>query len=191
MKCSADVVTACDRSNEGCGFCREHCPYKNCPVHGIHDTTLVYPEYKCQKPSEEICPIEQGAPDCTLDDDGKIVWMCPFYKQDKFAYICEDCGQPTNRVWRDAKSSSDTKVGKCNDCQFKWYAETYPAPPLEDMKLTTHPFEGYREWPHNYIPRNCPYCNTPVKAHGVGSYHDHVCNEHTCEKCKVYFGFTD
>jgi len=33
MKCGADVVTACDRSAEVCGFCEDHCPYDNCHVH--------------------------------------------------------------------------------------------------------------------------------------------------------------
>ena len=33
MKCSANCVTACDRSQDGCGFCPDHCPYDDCPIH--------------------------------------------------------------------------------------------------------------------------------------------------------------
>ena len=36
-KCGADATTACDRDNEGCGFCSDHCVFANCPVHGEKD----------------------------------------------------------------------------------------------------------------------------------------------------------
>lgn len=82
-KCAADVVTACDGANDGCGFCYDHCPYYNCLVHKKpHGLTS-----KCMKEKSDTCPIDEGAPDCSINDDETCVWRCEHYKE---VHIDED-----------------------------------------------------------------------------------------------------
>lgn len=101
---------------------------------------------------------------------------------------CSRCEKETQSLWY---IDGGRENGLCDDCHYADLLKKYPAPPLEDLKINQGLMEGYQEWPHPYIPRACPYCNGEIKDVMTGSYLDHVCSIHFCEKCKVYFGDTD
>lgn len=83
MKCSADVVTACDRENDGCGFCPDHCIYANCAIHKPDIHKEMNKEYRCPYDGDkDECIITQGhAPSCQDGDSetGTLYWQCPHY----------------------------------------------------------------------------------------------------------------
>lgn len=103
-------------------------------------------------------------------------------------WYCMDCGKPTDAL---CVINFKRDIGRCPSCNMKNHLKVMPPPPLETMESASGDFTEYAKWPHCYIPPQCPYCNENVNRIFVGSYHDHVCHEVTCEKCKVYFGFTD
>lgn len=101
---------------------------------------------------------------------------------------CKDCGNEVSMAYVISQPSDKERIYQCMDCHYKEEVEKYPAPPIEQLEIGE---DGRRQWPHNYIPRECPYCNGEIIAGYIGSYRDHVCHSHYCEECNIYFGWTD
>lgn len=94
------------------------------------------------------------------------------------------CGKDTNNLWSPPKL--------CSECYFKKLAIDQPPPLFVNLKECMDPvFKGFKDWPNNYIPSKCPYCEGKLLAIPAGHYLDHSCGHHICKNCKVYFGWTD